>query len=107
MMKERFGRDRQSGSSALECGHLELWVIDLVSNTIFLRACSPLADRQKVSALKLHHLTVCPVLQRKWFFVNDDTVSDGRGEGEFPAARRGEISSGVFHLKGARYAENQ
>jgi hypothetical protein len=45
MMKERFGRGRQSGSSALECGHLELWVIELVTNAIFLRACSPVADR--------------------------------------------------------------
>jgi hypothetical protein len=25
--------------------------------------------------LKLRHLTTCPVLQWKWFFVNDDTVS--------------------------------
>jgi hypothetical protein len=45
MMKERFGQDRQSGSSALEGGHLELWVIELVSNAIFSRACSPGVDR--------------------------------------------------------------
>jgi hypothetical protein len=37
MIKERFGRDRQPGSSALECGHLELWVIELVPNAIFSR----------------------------------------------------------------------
>jgi hypothetical protein len=41
----RFGRDRQSDFSALECGHLELWVIDLFSNEIFSRACGPAADR--------------------------------------------------------------
>jgi hypothetical protein len=45
MMKERFGRDRQSGSSALECGHLELWVIELIPDAIFLRACSPVDER--------------------------------------------------------------
>jgi len=45
VMKEKFGRDRQSGSSALECGHLELLVIELIPNAISLRACSPVADR--------------------------------------------------------------
>jgi hypothetical protein len=44
MGKERFGRGRQSGSSALECGHLELWVIEVVPNSIFLRAWNPVAD---------------------------------------------------------------
>jgi hypothetical protein len=44
MMKERFGRDKQSGSSALECGHLEFWVMELVPNGIFLRACNLAAD---------------------------------------------------------------
>ena len=33
------------GSSALECGHLELWVIELPANAIFSLACSPAADR--------------------------------------------------------------
>jgi hypothetical protein len=28
-----------------ECGHLELWVIELIPNAIFLGACSPAADR--------------------------------------------------------------
>jgi hypothetical protein len=32
MMEERFGWGRQSGSAALKCGHLELWVIELVSD---------------------------------------------------------------------------
>jgi hypothetical protein len=73
--EERFGRDRQSGSSALESGHLEVRVIDVVTNVIFLRGCGPVADRYKGSALKLRHLTACPVLQRKWFFVDYDTVS--------------------------------
>jgi hypothetical protein len=45
MMKGRYGRDRQSGSSALGCGHLELWVTDLGSNAIFSRDCIPVADR--------------------------------------------------------------
>jgi hypothetical protein len=48
MMKERFGRDPARaglGSSAFECGHLELWVVELVSNAIFARVCSPVADR--------------------------------------------------------------
>jgi hypothetical protein len=35
MMKERFGQDRQSGSATLECGHLELWIIEFVSNALF------------------------------------------------------------------------
>jgi len=35
MMKEvKFRRDRQSGSSALECGRLKLWVIGLLRNLI-------------------------------------------------------------------------
>jgi len=29
MMRERFRRNRQSGSPALECGHLRSWVISL------------------------------------------------------------------------------
>ena len=41
----RYGRNRQSSSSALECGHLELWVIELLANAIFSWACSPVADR--------------------------------------------------------------
>jgi hypothetical protein len=43
--EERFGLDRQSGSSALEYGCLELWVVELASNEIYSRACSPVADR--------------------------------------------------------------
>jgi hypothetical protein len=77
MTRERFGRGRQSGFSALEYGHLELWVIDLVSNAILPGACSLVADRKKVSALKLRHLTACPVLEEKWLFVDYDTVSKG------------------------------
>ncbi len=79
MMEERFGRDRQLGSSAFECNHEEVWVIYLVSNAVFLRACSAVADRQKVSALKPRHLTACPVLQGRWFFVDYGTVCLWRG----------------------------
>jgi len=48
MMKERLGQDPAlagSGSLALECRHLELWVIELVSNTIFSGGYSPVAER--------------------------------------------------------------
>jgi hypothetical protein len=38
-------------SSALECGHLELWVIELVPNAIFSMDVSPVAAHYKVSAL--------------------------------------------------------
>jgi hypothetical protein len=41
----RYGRNRQSSSSALECGHLELWVIELLANAIFSWDCGPAADR--------------------------------------------------------------
>jgi len=34
MMEGGFRRDRQSGSSALECGRLKLWVIGLLRNGI-------------------------------------------------------------------------
>jgi len=34
MMEGGFRRDRQSGSSALECGRLNLWVIGLLRNGI-------------------------------------------------------------------------
>jgi hypothetical protein len=35
MMEGRYGRNRLSDSSALACGHLELWVIELLANAIF------------------------------------------------------------------------
>jgi hypothetical protein len=35
MMEGRSGRNRQSGSSTLECGHLELLVIELLAYAIF------------------------------------------------------------------------
>ena len=44
--------------------------------------------RDKQSGLKLHHLTACPVLQRKWGSVNYDTVFWGRGEGKGKALIR-------------------
>jgi hypothetical protein len=81
MMEGRYGRNRQSGSSALECGHLELWVIELPPNAIFSWAYRPVADPKKVSALKLRHLTACSVLRPKGSLVNYDTASTGRGEG--------------------------
>jgi hypothetical protein len=34
------------------------------------------------AGLKLRHQTACPVFQRKWFFVNYDTVSWGEGKSE-------------------------
>jgi hypothetical protein len=43
MEEERFGRDRQSGSSALECGHLKLSLIDLLGNTILSWGCNSVA----------------------------------------------------------------
>jgi hypothetical protein len=43
MEEERFGRDRQSDSSALECGHLELSLTDLLGNTILSWCCSSVA----------------------------------------------------------------
>jgi hypothetical protein len=45
VMEGRYGRNRQSGSSALECGHLELWVIELLANATFSWACNTVADR--------------------------------------------------------------
>jgi hypothetical protein len=36
MMDGRYRRDGQPDSSALECGHLELWVIEFLANYIFL-----------------------------------------------------------------------
>jgi hypothetical protein len=45
MTEGRYVRNRQSRSSALECGHLELWVIELLAKAIFSCACSPVADR--------------------------------------------------------------
>jgi hypothetical protein len=41
MMEGRFRRDRQSGSSALECGHLKLWVIGLLRNGILFMGLEP------------------------------------------------------------------
>ena len=42
MMKEvRFRRDSQSGSSALECGRLKLWVIGLLRNLILFVGLEP------------------------------------------------------------------
>jgi len=46
VMKEGFGRDGQSGSSALGCGHIvELWVIEIIPRLIFSMACGQVADR--------------------------------------------------------------
>ena len=45
MMEGRYGRNRQSGSSALECGHLEVWVIDLPASEIFPWAWRPAVYR--------------------------------------------------------------
>jgi hypothetical protein len=45
MMEVGNRRDKHSGSSALECGHLEVWVIELLANATFPSACSPVADR--------------------------------------------------------------
>jgi hypothetical protein len=41
MMEGRFRRDRQSDSSALECGHLKLWVIGLLRNGILFMGLEP------------------------------------------------------------------
>ncbi len=45
MMEGRYGRNRQSGSSALGCGYLEVWVIDLPASEIFPWAWRPAVDR--------------------------------------------------------------
>ena len=78
-MEGRHGRNRQSDSSALECGHLELWVIELLADVIFSCGYSLVVDREKVSALRLRHPTACSVFQAKWSLVNYDTVSNGGG----------------------------
>ena len=42
MMEEgKFRRNRQSGSSALECGRLKLWLIGLLRNGIVFMALEP------------------------------------------------------------------
>jgi hypothetical protein len=43
------------------------------------------------AGLKLRQLTACPVLQWGWFFLDNKTVSDGRGWGEGENPRGGEI----------------
>jgi hypothetical protein len=55
-MEGRYKRNRQPSSSALGCGHLASWIIILLANAILTRAYSSVADRQKVSALKLRRL---------------------------------------------------
>jgi hypothetical protein len=41
MMEVGFRRNRQSGSSALECGRLKLWVIGLLENGILFMGLEP------------------------------------------------------------------
>jgi hypothetical protein len=42
MMKEgRFRVDKRSGSLALECGRLKLWVIDLLRNLVLFMGLEP------------------------------------------------------------------
>ncbi len=41
MMEGEFRRNRQSGSSALECGRLKLWVIGLLGNGILFMGLEP------------------------------------------------------------------
>ena len=41
MMEGGFRRNRQSGSSALECGRLKLWVIGLLGKGFRPKASSP------------------------------------------------------------------
>jgi len=41
MMESGFRRNRQSGSSALECGRLKLWVIGLLGNGILFMGLEP------------------------------------------------------------------
>jgi hypothetical protein len=54
MVREgRFRRNRQSASSALECGRLRLWVIGLFRNGIlFMCLEPPRLSKDKVSVLK-------------------------------------------------------
>ncbi len=68
-------RNRQLGSSALECGRLKVWVIGLLRDGILFMGLEPRNGAMKGSALKLRHLTVCSVLERGWFHVDYDTVS--------------------------------
>jgi hypothetical protein len=76
VMEGGFRRNRQSGSSALECGRLKVWVIGVLRNGIlFMGLEGPEAGRWKVSALKLRHLTACSVLEQRSFLVNCDTAS--------------------------------
>jgi hypothetical protein len=41
MREGRFRRNRRSGSSALECGRLKLWVIGLLRNGILFMGLEP------------------------------------------------------------------
>ena len=54
--------------------------MELLANVIFSWACSPVVDRQKVSALKLCYLTARSVMFGERFLVHYNTVSLGRGE---------------------------
>jgi hypothetical protein len=96
MMMEKFGRDKQPGSSALDCGHLKLWVMKLVSNAKLSRTCIRVVVHQKVYALKLCHLTACPAMQGKWFFAYYSTASQGRKEPIHPPAELGGILINLF-----------
>ncbi len=44
-MEDAPGRNSRSGSSALECGSLELWAIDVHDNIILFGAGDPAAAR--------------------------------------------------------------
>jgi hypothetical protein len=79
MMKSGFQRERQSGSSAFECGLLNVWGIALHRNGILFMgletgsgAIKDFCPACRQAGLRLRHLNDWSVLECGYFLVNYD-----------------------------------
>jgi hypothetical protein len=99
IVKGKHGRDRHSGSSALEYGLLGLRGIGLLANAISPRAWSSVADHQKVfrpafaqAGLKLRHLIPLwrDVSQNGCFvMMTQPFEGEGKGKSIYPGCEQG------------------
>jgi hypothetical protein len=80
-MEGGFRRNRQSGSSALECGRLKVWLIGLLRKGILFTGLEPRNGAIKGFRSKASSPDRLFRVGAGWFLVACDTVSQGERDG--------------------------